>query len=458
MIGKRRVLRTGFGIVIGLLILSTISAYRIQESFSARTVAIHHRYVQQQDIITNLRRVLWVSGIYARDFFLNTRTDRAEVYLRQLKSLRRDTDALFIDLRRLRGVDQVTKELEGKFEDMWLTLTSSAATGITDSEEYTFVQEEIVPRRDAAGVLLRQLEKANEHSLTESEEEFATSRHAASRRLLMLLGFGLLIGSLVTAYSLKYSENLEQQASSQLNEVSKAKLDLERLSARLMEIQEEERTRLSRELHDEIVQTLAVLKIEITQAQGIPAQRLPEIREHLARARDLAERTLKTVRNITLLLRPSLLDDLGLGPALQWQGEDFRRRTGIVCDVTEQGLQDDLPDAVKTCVYRVTQEAMHNCEKHADATRVCVSVVQTSRQLTVEVQDDGVGFQQTPEETGNALATMHFGVLGMRERAASLGGKLTLESAPGKGTTVLLEIPLTEAPAREITNAVEAKA
>jgi len=458
MIGKRRVLRTGFGIVIGLLILSTISAYRIQESFSARTVAIHHHYVQQQEIITNLRRVLWVAGIDARDFFLNTKPDRAEAYLRQLKTLRKDTDALFVDLKKLRGADKASRELEAKFEDMWLTLTSSAATGLADSEEYSFVQEEIVPRNDAAGALLLHLEEANEHSLTESEEEFASSRRAASQRLLMMLGFGLLIGILVTRYSLKYSENLERQASSQLQEVSKAKLDLERLSVRLMEIQEEERTRLSRELHDEIVQTLAVLKIEITQAQTMPAARLSEIREHLARARDLAERTLKTVRNITLLLRPSLLDDLGLGPALQWQGEDFRRRTGVACDATETGLQDDLPDAVKTCVYRVTQEALHNCEKHARARRVCVRVVQTPYQLTVEVQDDGVGFEQTQEPTEKALATLHFGVLGMRERAAGLGGKLVMESAPGNGTTVLLQIPLAGAPVREISNAVEAKA
>ncbi len=442
MIGKRNVLRTGFGVVIGLLILSTITAYRIQESFSARTVAIHHRYVQQQDIIANLRRVLWVSDIDARDFFLNVSPNRAENYMDQLQRLKRDTAALFSELRKLRGVDRTSKELEAKFDDMWSTLTSSAATGLQDSEEYTFVQEQIVPRRDAAGALLGQVEKANTHTLTESEEEFASTRHAAAQRLFILLGLGLLVGIVVTRFSLKYSENLERQAASQLKEVSKAKLDLERLSARLMEIQEEERTRLSHELHDEIVQTLAVLKIEITQAQAISANRIPEIREQLARACSLAERTLKTVRNITLLLRPSLLDDLGLGPALQWQAEDFRRRTGVSCEFTELGLQDDLPDAVKTCVYRVTQEAMHNCEKHAHASKICVRVVQTAERLTAEVKDDGVGFERSAEPRSQALETMHFGVLGMRERAASLGGKLTMESAPGSGTTVMLELPL----------------
>ena len=123
------------------------------------------------------------------------------------------------------------------------------------------MQEQIVPRRDAASVLLRQLERANENSLTESEEQFSTTRRAALQRLLVLLGLGLLVGIMVTAFSLNYSENLEQQSAAHLAEVSRAKQDLEKLSARLMEIQEEERRRLSRELHDEIVQTLAVLKI-----------------------------------------------------------------------------------------------------------------------------------------------------------------------------------------------------
>jgi signal transduction histidine kinase len=208
-----------------------------------------------------------------------------------------------------------------------------------------------------------------------------------------------------------------------------------------MAIQEEERTRLSRELHDEIVQTLAVLKIEITQAQTLSAGRLPEIADNLRRARELAEQTVRTVRNISLLLRPSLLDDLGLGPALQWQAEDFRRRTKVPCVVEEVGLQDDLPEAVKTCVYRVTQEALHNCEKHASATHVFVKVLQTAEFLTVEVRDDGIGFEIPQREA--SIATHHFGLLGMRERAAGLNGTLTMETQPGEGTTINLWLPLT---------------
>jgi signal transduction histidine kinase len=166
------------------------------------------------------------------------------------------------------------------------------------------------------------------------------------------------------------------------------------------------------------------------------------VHENLARARDLAERTVRTVRNIMLLLRPSLLDDLGLGPALQWLTEDFRRRTRVSCEYNEEGLQEDLPDAVKTCVFRVVQEALHNCEKHACSTRAQVNIAQEKYMLSVEVDDDGVGCELPAKDAPSA--TKHFGVIGMRERAASLGGQLIITSSPGNGTKIALRIPLEE--------------
>ncbi|MGH9631721.1 MAG: sensor histidine kinase [Bryobacteraceae bacterium] len=439
---KRMVLRTGFSIVIGLLVVATFTAYRIQESFSRKTAEIYRQYVQQQDTFTDLRRILWMAGIHTRDYFINPAGDRLAQYQAEMSLLQQESERLFRVLEAERVPNETSLQLKQKLNDLWIALLAVGNAGWDGQRKYNFVQEEIVPRRNAAGMLLRELERANMVALTESEERFADTRKAAASRLVLTLGIGLLAGILVTGFSLHYSENLERQTARQFEEVSQAKQDLERLSARLMEIQEEERTRLSRELHDEIVQTLAVLKIEITQAQSISGGRFPEIRENLARARDLAERTLKTVRNITLLLRPSLLDDLGLGPALQWQAEDFMRRTKVPCDFEEQGLLDSLPDAVKTCVYRVTQEALHNAEKHARASHLRVAVVQSDHRLTVEVEDNGIGFG--PRANADSPVSMHFGLLGMRERAAGLGGTLTVDSRPGKGTRVRLWLPLNE--------------
>ena len=448
MVGKRRVLRTGFSVIVGLLVLATYTAYRIQDSFSKRTMTIHHRFVQQQTLLTNLRRCLYSGGIAARDFFLNEAADRNEIYAKQLQESEAEATRSFAELEKLRTPQRAVGELRIRFDELWKVLHDSEKLAITDSQEYGFVQRQIVPRRDAAAILLRQLERANENNLTESEEEFTESRRAAAQSLLLMLFAGLGIGVFVMRFSLRHAESLENQAEMQFLEVSRAKTELERLSARLMEIQEEERTRLSRELHDEIVQNLAVLKIEIIQAQTKAGERT-SFNENLARARDLAERTVKSTRNIMLLLRPSLLDDLGLGPALQWLTEDYKRRTGTRCNLVENGLQEDLPDAVKTCVYRVTQEALHNCEKHAQAAHVNISVTQTDFQLVLEVEDDGVGLDMG-KQLAPSSANMHFGVIGMRERAASLGGSLTIDSRKGRGTKVSLVLPLPASPHNQI--------
>ena len=257
-------------------------------------------------------------------------------------------------------------ELDKNIVGLWVALSRTVELTNHGPSSYDFLQKEVVPRRSAAGKILQDLETANHSALTSSEQEFSATRSAAANNLIWLLACCIVIGAAVAWFSLQYSDHLEAQAAERFTEVLEAKVELERLSNRLMEIQEEERTRLSRELHDEIVQNVAVLKIEITQA--LAAVENARARGSLTRARDLADRTVGAVRNISVLLRPSLLDDLGLGPALQWLTDDFRRRTGVHCEYVEDGLGDSLPDAVNTCVYRVTQEALRNCEKHSRAT------------------------------------------------------------------------------------------
>jgi signal transduction histidine kinase len=142
------------------------------------------------------------------------------------------------------------------------------------------------------------------------------------------------------------------------------------------------------------------------------------------------------VRNISLLLRPSLLDDLGLGPALQWHTEEFTRRTGVPCELVENIDEDVLPDSVRTCVYRVVQEALRNCEKHSGATSVRVTVWTRSDNLEVIVEDNGRGFNE-----GATRRPANLGVLGMKERASALNGTLETTNRPGGGAVVRLSLP-----------------
>jgi signal transduction histidine kinase len=289
---------------------------------------------------------------------------------------------------------------------------------------------------------LRELTVADQQVLQDRQGEFAETRRRAAERLLLMLAIGVVLSVLAARLSVRHTENLERKADLHFAAVEQTRAELQQLSARLLETEEDGRRKLSRELHDEIGQTLALLQIELSRAQSsstAPAA----VPEHLERARDLAERTVQTVRNISGILRPALLDDLGLVPALQFQLEDFLRRSGIACEFLEEGVADQLPDPVKTCVYRVVQEALHNCEKHSGARKVRVSVRQFPEALVAEIEDDGAGFQMDSQH--HPVRSRGLGLLGMRERAGNVGGSLIVDSAPEHGTRIALRIPLAHA-------------
>ncbi len=443
----RTVSRAGYGAMIVLLILSALEAYRVQRAVSGRSVELYRQYVKQDGLLFELRENVWRSSVYARDFLLSPLPDRGRAFKLQLQQLRDNSRRAMEELGRLGVAERSRREVNAKVQELWEVLE-----GIANSKElmdslaaYEFVQQEIRPRRRTAGEALRQLTEAGQEVLENSELEFAASRRAAALRVLLLLGLSVTVGLLVARFSLKHADNLERERSRQFEEVAQAKRESQQLSVRLLEIQEEERRRLSQELHDEIGQILTALRIEISRSKAPAGALGPEVRERLERAHNLAEKAVETVRDISLLLRPSALDDLGLVPALQWQLADFSRRAGIACEFSENEVKDLLPDSVRTCVYRVVQEALHNCEKHAAAARISVRLRQAPGSLTVEVEDDGRGVDL--DGKGMPRRTAGFGVLGMRERAAMVGGSLVFDSSPGRGTRVSLRIPLAEAEA-----------
>jgi signal transduction histidine kinase len=140
------------------------------------------------------------------------------------------------------------------------------------------------------------------------------------------------------------------------------------------------------------------------------------------------------VRNMALLLRPSMLDDLGLIPALKWQAREASKSTSMDVTVATEIDSDELPDEYKTCIYRVVQEALHNCSRHSKATSVRIRVEQASDRLRLSISDDGQGF--------DVVHTKGLGLLGIEERVTRLGGRFEVHSRPGSGTTLAIDLPL----------------
>jgi signal transduction histidine kinase len=217
-------------------------------------------------------------------------------------------------------------------------------------------------------------------------------------------------------------------------ELARSRRDLQQLSASLVDAQETERRSISRELHDEIGQALGAMLVDISRLSNALANDRPELKAQLEGLKSVAERTFQAVRNIALLLRPSMLDDLGLAAALDWQGREVSRRSEIEVVVESEDVPEDMPDEYKICIYRIVQEALNNAVRHSGARNAKVTVEHSAKSVVVRVSDDGHGF-----DPGRVRG---LGILGMQERVHRLGGTFTLESAPGQSVTLIAELPL----------------
>jgi signal transduction histidine kinase len=211
---------------------------------------------------------------------------------------------------------------------------------------------------------------------------------------------------------------------------------------RLIAAQEEERGRVARELHDGVAQTLAALHLRV---EALAARAIrPEIRDGLAELKRITQGATEEVRFLARGLRPPVLDELGLLPALTRYAEDFTRTHGIAADVVAGGWADDrLPPAVETALYRIAQEALANVARHSGATAVTVVLLREASSAQLLVEDNGAGWD-VGAESGAETAYHHLGLQGMRERAALLGGAVSFESSSGSGAAVCARLPLPE--------------
>jgi len=209
------------------------------------------------------------------------------------------------------------------------------------------------------------------------------------------------------------------------------------LSEHLTNVREEERKHIAREIHDELGQELTVLKMDL----GSLVKKIPlsdeSLRSRLASFSGFIDNIVQSVRRISSELRPSLLDDLGLTAAVSWQLEEIEKRSGIKIHFNEPKGEWILPDPVKTNLFRILQEALTNIVRHSKATDVDVNIVCDNKWTSLSVSDNGIGFNTNNADNGKTL-----GIVGMRERATIIGGNLEIETAPGKGTKILVSVPV----------------
>jgi signal transduction histidine kinase len=436
---SRTVLFIGFGGLLALMVFAGVDGLRVLRRMQDRSGSIQREFLERGRVLNQIRSDVYLSGTYARDYLLDPGRSAADRSKTELRRLRREMDATLANYAQLMRPEE-REPLEGlrrNLNEYWQALDPVLLWGADQrrGSGYAFVRDVVIPRRRAMLSLADEIDEVNRRQVSTGNARLTDLFSEFRYRLIVTLMLTLALGSLLAVFATRRILALESQTTSQYTEVTEARGQLRSLSARLVKTQEEERRALSRELHDEVGQSLSAILVGLSNLVGAtPAEVRSLVEREAAPLRRLVEGNVRTVRNLTLLLRPSMLDDLGLIPALEWQGREASRHSGLRVDISAEAVSDELPEELKTCVYRVVQEALTNVARHAEAQSVRIVVQQETARLLLSIQDDGRGF--------DIARSKGLGLLGMEERVRGMTGSLHVRSETGMGTLISVVLPL----------------
>jgi signal transduction histidine kinase len=430
-------LTAGFGGLLLLMTAAQLGALFMINNLRDSGAQVQHRFLERSRILDQIRSSIYLSGTVARDSLLAP-TGGASSQLAEVNQLHKQTDDELNKYEKSLEPEESAafSRLRSEINAYWQVLDRTFSW--TDAERkqyrYQFFYSELIPRRTNMLQIADRVGQLNEQGLMRGDHQFA-GRFEQLRFGLIGITVLTLIGGLTLAVNTSVLIlRLQKEIQSRLEENIEAKTTLRELSAKLVRAQEEERRALSRELHDEAGQSFSAILLEAENLLDEPHRET--VRPHLESIKGLAERGLAAARNLALLLRPSMLDDFGLVPALNWQAKELAKRTGLRVQVSATEMPADLPEEHKTCIYRLVQEALNNVSRHAQASTVQVSLQRFPGIIDLTVQDDGSGF--------DADRVRGLGLLGMEERVKHLGGEFTIDSHPGLGTRLKVTLPLAD--------------
>ena len=439
---SRLVLLAGFGGLLILMAFAGVDGIQALQQIQTSNDRIRDQFLLRTQVLERIRSDLYLSGTDVRDYLLEPQAGKAEGHRYTLLETRKDMDAALQQYLQLlsRGEAQPFRVLTEQLAAYWSVLEPTFEWTAEQRQRagYAFLRDEVFPRRTSMLAIADQIGRLNEAQLNSGKVAVQGAFRQFRSRLTITIGLTIALGFVLAIFSTRKILKLESTSAQHYTEISHARVELKQLSARLLEAQEEERRLISRELHDEVGQALTGVLLEMANLSNLIRNREESALSKKAdEIKKLLEESIGVVRNMALLLRPSMLDDLGLVPALQWQAREASKRSGIWVKVAAEQVSEELTEDHKTCVYRIVQEALHNIIQHANARNVRITVSQEPDRLLLSVQDDGRGFNP-PQERG-------MGLIGMEERVSALGGRLVVESARGEGTLLRVALPLPQA-------------
>jgi signal transduction histidine kinase len=441
-------LALGFSLTLGVWLFTGYYFTQRMSEVEDEAAAIGARYMRAQEVLSNVGAQVLLSSVYLRDALLDPHPLGLPTHRLRLE----DTYAA-LD-RELDGYVPVLDSAEERAQIARLRreiaafrVTAQQVLGSdgprTPADARIVLNSQVVPKREGVIGVSEDVRALNRAALVQQQTIIADIHRVAERRSWQWLGIALAvslgIGLLATVYSSRLEASLRRQRAVEAQNTHYLQL----LSAKLITAQEEERQNIARELHDEVGQILTAIKVEL----AIAERRINAsggAGELLDDAQSIADSALNTVRDLSHLLHPALLDDLGLPAAVDWYLQAFAKRYAIKTELVQEGMRKRLSPEVELAAYRVIQEALTNIARHAQAKSCRVTLRRAGERVEILIKDDGKGFDAAAAV--DATGRRGMGLLGMRERAGQLKGSVRIESVIGAGTTVRVDLPARPVP------------
>ena len=432
------VLALGFGILVILIAVLGFGAIRRADTIYAEVQSAQETYLQAEAFRRGIVTDLYLADILVRDYLLDPSSENVQLHRQELVNTRDSLQRRLDHLSELVGENDSPRltRMQEEVEGYWDSLDPIFDWSVQEKslQGSQFLRRKVLPRRQAVVNLAREMARINDENLSRARARLRASQETLHSFLMRMMAFTLGLGIIVAVLTTRRVTVLERKHDEQTKQIEETQNNLRRLSRRLVQAQELERQALSRELHDEVGQTMTALGMELGRLETIRSLSVDAFRSRIEEARKLNADAMRSLRDLAMGLRPSMLDDIGIEAALQWQGREFSRHTGVPATVQVDGSLDHLTDSQRTCIYRVVQEALTNCARHAKAKHVLVSLRTNEHGVVVIVEDDGVGFNPSAARGG-------LGLLGMQERVQELEGKVAITSRRNQGTTIQVELP-----------------
>ena len=433
----------GFSLMLGTWILVSYTVSARMNDIRQRAAAITERYTNAQAVFATVRAKVLLGSVYVRDALL----DPAPVTL----TYRRQVEAVYEELNRelqnyVPVLDSVTERdsmerLRREIGDFTQTLLQVLETdsGLWPTTARDLLRTEVVPQREVVIRVSEEMQALNREAFARQQLEIADLYVLNQQRFMLTLSLALAASVGIGVLAVISVGRLEKDLRRGRVRGEQTTRELQSLSSRMVTAQEEERRRIARELHDEVGQGLMAIRVELAVAQN--AIETAGIHEPvLANVRAITEGALAKIRDLSHLLHPAMLDDLGLVTAVESYVREFGQRYNIRIQMMRVNLPDRFTREIEASIYRVIQEALTNIAKHSRARNCTVTLQKVGQSLLVVVEDDGEGFEVN--ERSDAGRHGGLGLISIRERAAQLGGTVRIDSAVGKGTRLSIEVPV----------------